>query len=131
MASPPMSCSSPSLLGEHVDEQILGIGEWALLGKGHRGLEIALHALAHGADLGGREEAPLETVLLEARDRIARPPGSDLVRGARLRGRGVAHGVEVPAMRLALERARAVSAAGAGHRLAGLGVRLEPVVAVP
>src|SRR5438477_8228039 len=114
-----MSCSSPSLLGEHVDEQILGIGEWALLGKGHRGLEIALHALAHGADLGGREEAPLETVLLEARDRIAGPPGSDLVRGARLRGRGVAYGVGVPAIRPALERARSGVAAGVGHGVDG------------
>src|SRR6266851_4271080 len=106
-----MSCSSPSLLGEHVDEQILGIGKWTLLGKGHRRLEIALHALAHGADPGGREQAPLEAVLLEARDRIAGLPGQDLIRGAGLRGRGVAHGVEVPAIGLALEQARPVPAA--------------------
>src|SRR5262245_57278946 len=37
-------------LGEHVDEQVLGIGKWARLGKGHRLVEIGLHALAQRAD---------------------------------------------------------------------------------
>ena len=107
-----------------------GSGNGLALGEGHRGVQIGLDALADRADLGGREHAAAEHVLLEARDGVAGLPGRDLARPGASPGAGGPHGVEVPAIRLALEQARPVAAAGAGDRLPRRRLDLEHVVAV-
>src|SRR5262245_5809301 len=104
-------------LGEHVDEQVLRIGEGALLGEGDRLIEIAPDALLDATDLGSREQALTQRVLLESRDGIASLPAGDFIGRARFWRDGIPHGVEVPAIGFALDEARPLAAAGARHRL--------------
>src|SRR5262245_51195436 len=109
----------PSSLREEVDQEILRVGEGARLGEGHRRVEIGGDPRADPGDLVRGEQAQVDRVLLEPRDGVARLPGGELGGGAGLRGRGGAHGVKAPAIRLALDEARAVAAPRPADRLAG------------
>src|SRR5206468_6038109 len=105
-------------------------GTRAGLGEGHRLVEVDLHALANRADLGARDHALPEQALLEAADGVTGLPRRDLLRWAGLRRRRGPHGVESPAIRLALEEARSITLAGAGDGIAGRRVDGQHVVAV-
>src|SRR5215471_9830512 len=92
-------------LGEHVDQQIVGIGIGTGLGEIHRRPQIVLHPLAQGGHVGSADDALVCEVILEAGDRIplALAPLGEEGGRSRLGGRGVPHGVEEPPERLAVE----------------------------
>src|SRR5262249_61090081 len=69
-------------------------------------------------------------MLLETRDGVASLPRGDLILGAGLRGPGGAHGVKVPAVRLALDEARSLTAAGPADSVTCARVDLHHVIAI-
>src|SRR5206468_5370155 len=71
-----------------------------------------------------------EAVPFEACNGVTSLPGEDLVGGARLCGRRVTHGVEVPAIGFAFEETRPVPAAGADHCITGCRVDGQHVATV-
>src|SRR5262249_57330098 len=102
--------------------------------EGDRLVEIAPDALLDATDLGGREQALTQRVLLEPRDGIASLPAGDFIGRARFWRDGVPHCVEVPAIGFALDDARPLAPAGRPpppapaprHPPAGLALRPRP-----
>src|SRR3989442_5370964 len=102
--APRRPAARTALLGEHVDQEVAGVGIRARLGECHRGVEIALDRIADLLRLHGGGDAATGQVGLETRDpiAIAAAPGGQHVGPPHVGLRAVTPGVGEQAGRVAV-----------------------------